>query len=119
MGDELKKKVGDGEIPSGRWEMGHKIVGDGRWSTWCSPPGEVLTDYSWLQIHEHSSGNVFSRTSVAEERVEQVVTATNCLVAGHLAIRLDSVLQAVQLPAGVADLDSGLTDVKGDTLTLK
>ena len=31
---------------------------------------------------------------------------------------LDTMLQAVQLPAGIADLDSGLADVDGDTLTL-
>jgi hypothetical protein len=29
------------------------------------------------------------------------------------------VLQAVQFPAGIADLDSGLADVDGDALTLK
>ena len=35
----------------------------------------------------------------------------------HLAIRLDTVLQAVQLPAGVTDLYTGLADVDGDALT--
>lgn len=34
-----------------------------------------------------------------------------------LSIGLDAVLQAVELPAGVTDLDSGLTDVDGDNLT--
>jgi hypothetical protein len=29
----------------------------------------------------------------------------------HLAIGLDAVLQAVELPAGVSDLDTGLADV--------
>ena len=29
----------------------------------------------------------------------------------HLAIGLDAVLQAVELPAGISDLDTGLADV--------
>ena len=33
------------------------------------------------------------------------------LSAGMLPIRLDAVLQAVQLPTGITDLDSGLADV--------
>jgi hypothetical protein len=37
--------------------------------------------------------------------------------APHLAIGLDAVLQAVQLPAGVTDLDTGLADVDADNLT--
>jgi hypothetical protein len=35
----------------------------------------------------------------------------------HLAIGLDAVLQAVQLPAGITDLDAGLADVDADHLT--
>jgi hypothetical protein len=62
---------------------------------------------------------VFACTSLAEECVEGVVTASNGLVTGHLAIRLDTVLQAVQLPAGIAHLDSGLANMDGDTLTLE
>ena len=55
---------------------------------------------------------------LAEEGVEGVVPAADGLVGGHLTVGLDAVLQAVQLPAGIADLDSGLADVDGDTLTL-
>ena len=55
---------------------------------------------------------------LAEEGVEGVVAAADGLVGGHLAVRLDTVLQAVQLPAGIADLDTGLADVDGDALTL-
>ena len=36
-----------------------------------------------------------------------------------MAIRLDAVLQTVELPAGVANLTAGLADVYRDTLTLK
>ena len=37
----------------------------------------------------------------------------------YLAIRLDPVLQAVELPAGVANLTAGLADMDADALTLK
>lgn len=80
--------------------------------------GEGLTDYSGLQINEDGSWHVLAGAGLAEEGVERVVTTSDGLVAGHLAIRLDSVLQAVQLPAGVSDLDSGLSDVDGDTFPL-
>jgi glycine/D-amino acid oxidase-like deaminating enzyme len=36
---------------------------------------------------------------------------------GHGAIGLDAVLEAVELPAGVADLDPGLPDVDADDLS--
>ena len=66
---------------------------------------------SWLQVEEHSSRNVFPGSSLTEERVEGVITASDSLVRWHLTIRLDTVLQTVELPTGVADLDSGLSDV--------
>lgn len=66
---------------------------------------------SWLQINEDSSGDVLAGTSLAEEGVEAVISSTNGLVRGHLAIRLDAMFQAVQLPASIANLDSSLADV--------
>ena len=78
-----------------------------------------LTDDSWLQINKHSSWDVLASSSLREEGVEGVISTSDGLVTGHLAIRLDTVLQAVQLPAGVSDLDSSLSDVDRDTLTLK
>ena len=77
------------------------------------------TDDGGLQIDEDATRDVLAGASLAEEGVEGVVATSDGLVTGHLAIRLDSVLQAVQLPAGVTDLDSGLSDVYGDTFTLK
>ena len=41
----------------------------------------------------------------------------NSLVTWHLAIRLNAVFQAVELPAGIADLDTSLANVDGDALT--
>merc|ERR1711976_212037 len=59
-----------------------------------------LINYSGFQIHKDSSGHMFASTSLTEEGVEGIITPSNGLVTGHLAIRLDTVLQAVQLPAG-------------------
>jgi hypothetical protein len=61
---------------------------------------------------------VLASTSLGEEGVEGIVTTSDGLVTGHLAIGLDTVLQTIQLPAGVTDLDSGLADVYGNALTL-
>ena len=45
---------------------------------------------------------------LGEEGVEAVVSASHSLVRRHAAIRLNAVLQAVELPASVANLDTGL-----------
>ena len=62
---------------------------------------------------------MLSSSSLGEESVEGVVSSTEGLVWGHLAIRLDAMFQTVQLPAGIANLTTGLANVDGDTLTLK
>ena len=58
-------------------------------------------------------------SSLAEEHVKGVVAPANGLVGRHLPVRLDTVLQAVQLPAGIADLDTGLSNMDRDALTLQ
>jgi len=78
----------------------------------------ILTDDSGLQVHKDGSGDVFAGSSLAEEGVEGVVSSSDGLVTRHLTVRLDAVLQAVELPAGIAHLDSGLADMHRDTLTL-
>ena len=62
---------------------------------------------------------MLASASLAEEGVEGVITASDGLVRGHLTIRLDAVLQAVQLPASITDLDAGLSDVDRDAFTLE
>jgi hypothetical protein len=49
--------------------------------------------------------------SLAEECVEAVITPTDGLVRGHLSIRLNAMLQAVQFPAGIPYLNSCLANV--------
>ena len=55
---------------------------------------------------------------LTEEGVEGVISSPNSLVTWHLAIGLNAVFQAVELPAGIADLDTSLTNMDGDALTL-
>lgn len=62
---------------------------------------------------------MLSSASLTEEGVEGIISSTKGLVTGHLSVRLDPMFQAVQLPAGVADLDTSLANVDGDTLTLR
>lgn len=81
-------------------------------------PVPMLTYYSRLQVHKHGTRHVLASSGLAEKGVEGIISASNGLVCGHLAIRLDSMLQAVQLPAGISDLDSGLANVYWDALTL-
>jgi len=70
-----------------------------------------LIDDGWLEIEEDTSWDVLSGTSLGEEGVEGIVTSTNSLVGWHLSIRLDAVLEAEELPTGITNLDTSLTDV--------
>jgi len=76
--------------------------------------GSDLIDNGWLEIEEDSSWDVLTSTSLGEEGVESVVTTTDGFIGWHLTIRLDTVLEAEKLPAGVTNLDTGLTDVDGN-----
>ena len=80
---------------------------------------DPLTYNGGLQVHEDGAGHVLAGSCLVEEGVEGVVATAHGLVGGHLAIRVDAVLQAVQLPAGVAHLHSGLPHVHRDTLPLR
>ena len=80
---------------------------------------KILTDYSRFKIDEDGTGNVFASSSLTEEGVESVITTSNGFVRGHLAIRLDTMFQAVKFPAGITDLDTGLSEMNRDALSLK
>ncbi len=51
-----------------------------------------------------------------EEGVEGVICLSDAGIAGHLAVRLNAVLQAVELPAGIPHLHACLTNVDWDAL---
>ena len=80
-----------------------------------STPGLIYD--SGLQINEDSSRYMLPSTSLREEGGEGVIPKS--LVRRHVAIRLDAMLQAVELPAGIANLATGLANVDGDALTLE
>ena len=78
-----------------------------------------LINNGGLKIKEDGTGYVLSSSGLREEGVERVITTSDGLVRGHLAIRLDTVLKAVQLPASITNLYSGLSKMDRDTLTLR
>jgi len=79
--------------------------------------GTDLIDDGRLQIYEDATGDVLTSTSLGEEGVEGIIATTDGLIGGHLTIGLDAVFQTEQLPAGVTDLDTGLTDMKAQSFT--
>jgi hypothetical protein len=65
----------------------------------------------WFEIEEYTSWDVFSSTSFTEESVESIITTTDSFIGWHLTVRLDTVLEAEELPTSITDLDTGLTNV--------
>ena len=106
--------VTTGEVVGGILLTGDELLGVEELSVGA---GTDLIDDGGLEIEEDAAGDVLASTSLGEEGVESVVAATDGLVGGHLAVRLDAVLEAVKLPARVTGLDTGLADVDGDNLT--
>jgi hypothetical protein len=54
---------------------------------------------------------MFSCSSFTEESVEGVVSTTDSFITWHLTIWLNSVFKTVQLPTGIAHLNSGLANM--------
>ena len=79
----------------------------------------LLTDDGGLQVDEDGPRDVLAGSRLGEEGVEAVVAPSDGLVGRHLPVRLNPVLQAVQLPARIADLAPGLADVDRDALALQ
>jgi hypothetical protein len=79
--------------------------------------GTNFIDDSGFQINENSAGDVLASSSLAEEGVEGIITTTNGFVRRHLTIRLNAVLEAEQLPTGVTDLATGLTNVNANSFS--
>ena len=72
--------------------------------------GRHFVDDGRLQINEDGSRHMLARTSLAEECVEGIVTASNGLIGRHLAVRLNAVLEAEELPACVSNPPTPLGD---------
>merc|ERR1712123_59592 len=76
-----------------------------------------LINHSRFKINKDGSWDMLPSTSLIEESVEAVILSANSLVRRHLPVRLYPVLQAVQLPAGVAHLHSRLSYVDRDAFS--
>ena len=70
-----------------------------------------LINNGGLKIEEDGTGYVLASSGLREEGVERVIATSDGLVRGHLAIRLDTVLKAVELPAGISNLYSCLSEM--------
>jgi len=107
----------DGVVTTGEVVGGIFLTGDQlfRVEQLTVGSGTDLIDDGGLQIDEDGTGDVLAGTSLGKEGVEGIIATTDGLVRRHLTIRLDTVFQAEQLPAGVTDLDTGLTDVNADS----
>ena len=68
----------------------------------------MVTYDSGFQVNEKCSGDMLSSACLRKEGIEGINPFAHCQVTGHLPIRLDSVLQAVQFPTGIAHLDPSL-----------
>lgn len=69
-----------------------------------------------FQVYKHCPENMLGSPCLTEESVEGTVSSPKGLVTCYLAIRLDAMFQAVELPAVTADLDTGLVNMDGDAL---
>lgn len=72
---------------------------------------KIRTNYSGFQINENSPWYMFASASLTEEGVETVISTSDSFVRRHLTVRLDAMFQTVQLPAGVTDLYTSLSNM--------
>ena len=68
----------------------------------------------WLEIKEDGSWDVLSSSSLREESVEGIITSTDGFIRWHLTIRLNTVFKTEELPAGVTNLNTGLSNMDID-----
>ena len=59
---------------------------------------------------------MLARAGFSEKRVKRIVGLSYGVVGGHLAVGLDAMFEAVELPTSVAHLDPGLADVHAQDL---
>ena len=83
----------------------------------CVPSVTVTFTYNTgLKIDEDSPGHVLASPCLTKECIEGIICLAHRLISWHHPIGLDSVFQAVELPAGIAHLAASLADVDGDHL---
>mmetsp|Transcript_6627 Transcript_6627/g.12784 ORF Transcript_6627/g.12784 Transcript_6627/m.12784 type:complete len:469 (+) Transcript_6627:65-1471(+) len=116
---EVNNLLSDGVVTTGVVVGGILLAGDQllRVVELSVGAGANLVHHTRLEVDHDGTGNVLASASLGEKGVEGVIATADGLVGGHLAIRLDSVLKAVQLPAGISGLDTSLTNVDRKTFT--
>jgi len=116
---EIDDFLTDGVVTTGEVVGGIFLSGDQlfRVEELTVGSGTDLIDDGGLQIDEDGTGDVLSGTSFREKGVEGIISSTDGLIGGHLTIRLDTVFQTEQLPAGITDLDTGLPDMDTKSFT--
>lgn len=65
-----------------------------------------------FQVYKHCPGHMLASTHITEEGVEGVISSPSAI--WHLTFGLDAMLQAIEVPAGTAILDTSLTNTDGD-----
>lgn len=75
-----------------------------------------LVNYGGLQIDKYGSGNVFFRVGFSKKSAKRIVFLV--FVFRHSSIRLNAMLQTVQFPARITNLNASLTDVYRNNLSL-
>ena len=118
---EIDDLLSDGVVSSGVVVGSILLAGDKllRVEELSISSGSDLINNGGLKIQEDGPRDVLSSSSLTEEGVEGIIATSNGFVRGHLTIGLDTVLQAVELPAGITDLGTGLAKMNRDALTLK
>jgi len=117
LSDSVKAQVDDftsnGVVSSGEVVSSIFLTGDQlfRVEQLSVGTGSDFINDGWFQIEEDTSWDVLAGTSLREESVESIITTSDGLVRWHLTVRLDTVLEAEKLPAGVTNLATSLTDV--------
>jgi hypothetical protein len=116
---EVNNLLADGVVTTGLVVGGILLAGDQLLGVVQLSVGASadLVHHTRLQINHHGTGDVLASTSLGEKGVEGVIATADSLVGGHLAIGLDAVLEAVELPASITGLDTGLADVDRKTFT--
>jgi len=117
LSDSVKTEINDfltngvmssGEIVSGIFLSGDQLFGVEKLSVSTS---SNFIDNGGFQIEEYGSGDVLTGTSFGEKGVESIITTSDGLIRGHLAIGLDTVFQTEEFPTGITDLDTSLTNM--------
>ena len=106
--------VATGVVVRGVFLAGEELLGVEQFAVGT---GADLIDHSGLKVHEQGSGNVTTGAGFSKEGVEGVVLNDGARFLGHGAIGVDAVLQAVEFPAGISGLDTGLAEMDGDHFT--